>query len=169
MREQFRIAGFFVAPGEYWFHEATASWRLPRTLLARGEIGGSAGTFYNGRRVSGRFRPRVILSKHVEVHPGFEVNRFELPDEALTTQLVQLKIDFALNTHLSLSTLTQYNSTIDQTSINARVRYHFREGTDLWVVYNEGLNFERTNGLDPRLPLSAGRTMMVKYTHTFGF
>ena len=169
VREQFRIAGFSVAPGEYWFHEATASWRLPRTLLARGEIGGSAGTFYNGRRVSGRFRPRVILSKHVEIHPGFEVNRFELPDKALTTQLAQLKIDFALNTNLSLSTLTQYNSTINQTSINARMRYHFREGTDLWVVYNEGMNFERTNGLDPRLPLSAGRTMMIKYSHTFGF
>ena len=105
----------------------------------------------------------------MEVHPGFEVNRFEFPDKALTTQLAQLKIDFALNTHFSLSTLTQYNSTIDQTSINARMRYHFREGTDLWVVYNEGLNLERANRVDPRLPLSSGRTLMVKYSHTFGF
>ena len=73
----------------------------------------------------------------------------------------------ALDAHLSLSTFAQYNSLVDQTSINARFRYHIREGTDLWIVYNEGFNFERENGVDPRLPLSSGRTIMVKYSHTF--
>jgi hypothetical protein len=73
----------------------------------------------------------------------------------------------AWNTKASLSTFLQYNSSIDLTSMNVRFRYHFREGTDLWIVYNEGLNTARANGLDPRLPLSAGRSLMVKYNHAF--
>ena len=74
----------------------------------------------------------------------------------------------ALDTRISFSTLAQYSNVADLTTVNARFRYHFREGTDLWVVYNEGLNMDRTGDLDfldPRRPLSAGRTLMVKYTH----
>ena len=55
-----------------------------------------------------------------------------------------------------MSTFAQYNSTIDQTSLNVRFRYHVREGTDLWVVYNEGLDTDRGVGAG-REPLSTGR------------
>ena len=79
--------------------------------------------------------------------------------------MASMKVQVALNTRLSLSSLAQYNSTAELTSFNVRFRYHFREGTDLWIVYNEGLNTERNNGLDPRLPLSAGRSAMLKYSH----
>ncbi len=169
IREPFTIVGLPIEPGEYWFHQAELSWRFARGGLIRGALGGSAGSFYDGRRVSARINPQFNLSKHLEVRPGYEVNRFEFPGEDLTTHLGSLDLKFALNTHLSLSTLAQYNSTIDQTSVNARFRYHFREGTDLWIVYNEGFNLDRDDGFDPRLPLSAGRAIMVKYSHTFGF
>ena len=61
----------------------------------------------------------------------------------------------------------QYSNVADLTTFNARFRYHLREGTDLWVVYNEGLNTRRDLADQPRLPLSAGRTIMIKYTHAF--
>jgi hypothetical protein len=70
---------------------------------------------------------------------------------------------------VSFSGFAQYNSAADLTSINARFRYHFREGTDLWIVYNEGLYTDRSNGLDPRLPLSAGRQLLIKYNHALVF
>ena len=45
------------------------------------------------------------------------------------------------------------------------------EGTDLWLVYNEGLDTDRT--LDtvtrPIVPLSVSRALILKYTHTFSF
>ena len=63
----------------------------------------------------------------------------------------------------------QYNSTTDQLDFNIRLRYAFAEGTDLWLVYNEGLDTERARDLiGVRPPLSLGRTMIVKYTHTLG-
>ncbi len=169
VRDTFQVAGLTIEPNEYWFHEAGLTWRLPRSLPVRGQISGSAGSFYDGRRVGTSFTPAFNLSSHLELRPSYSINRFEFDGEDLTTQLASLRLDFALNTHLSLSTFGQYNSVIDQTSVNARLRYHFREGTDLWIVYNEGFNLERDNGLDPRLPLSAGRTLLLKYSHTFGF
>ncbi len=45
-----------------------------------------------------------------------------------------------------------------------RLRYNFRGGNDLWIVYNEGIHAERW---DPRLPRTDNRTVMVKYTYTF--
>jgi len=170
IRTPFEIAGLTIDPGEYWFHEAEVSVRLGRGGLVRGELGGSAGSFYDGRRVSLRMSPALNISRHVEIRPGYDINRFELPGrEYLTTHLARLNLDFSLDTHLSLSTLAQYNSTIDRLSVNARFRYHFREGVDLWVVYNEGYFMGRTNGRDPVRPWSAGRALMVKFSHTFAF
>ena len=170
IRNPFEIAGLTIDPGEYWFHEAEVSVRLGRGGLVRGELGGSAGSFYGGRRVSLRMSPALNISRHVEIRPGYDINRFELPGrEYLTTHLARLNLDFSLDTHLSLSTLAQYNSTIDRLSVNARFRYHFREGVDLWVVYNEGYFMERTNGRDPVRPWSAGRALMVKFSHTLAF
>ncbi len=52
-------------------------------------------------------------------------------------------------------------------SFNARFRYHFSEGNDLWLVYNEGFNTVRDVFMGPRLPLSQSRAFLVKYTYTF--
>jgi hypothetical protein len=169
IRDEFPIADITIEEGEYWFHEANVSLRLPRGNLFRGEIKGSAGSFYDGTRRSAAFNPTWNVSRHLELGGGYEVNWLDFSDrgESTVTHLARLKLQVALNTKLSLNTFAQYNSLDDQTSINARFRYNFREGTDLWIVYNEGYNHTRDKGLDPRRPLSAGRTLLVKYTHTF--
>jgi hypothetical protein len=51
-------------------------------------------------------------------------------------------------------------------SANVRFRYNFREGNDLWIVYNEGMNTDR-HRLTPTLPFTDSRTILVKYTYTF--
>ena len=169
VREPFPISDVVVPAGEYWFHEATFMFRMPRSSRFRGEYDGSAGTFYDGTRLSLALNPAWVLSKHLELEAGYEVNRLDFADReaSTTTRLARLKVNAALNPHISLSTFGQYNSAIGQTTFNVRFRYHFREGTDLWIVYNEGLYNERDNGLGPRRPLSSGRVLMVKYSHTF--
>lgn len=64
----------------------------------------------------------------------------------------------------------QYNSTTNRLDFNVRLRYAFAEGTDLWLVYNEGLATDRTPGdVGVIPPLSLSRALSLKYTHTFGF
>ncbi len=169
IRSPFPVAGLTIEPGEYWYSQATVRWMLPRAALFRGMASGTAGGFYNGRRLAFSAEPRWNMSRHLEVGVGYEVNRIEFSgsQEETTIQIARLRLDFALNKHVSLSTFGQYNNVDDRTSINARFRYHFREGTDLWIVYNEGFNFERGTAAGPMLPFSAGRSLMVKYSHTF--
>ena len=169
VRDPFPISDVVIPAGEYWFHEATAMLRLPRSDLFRGEFEASAGSFYDGTRVRLLLAPVWVVSKHLELETGYEVNRLDFADRgiATTVQLGRLRVKTALNPRVSMSTFGQYNSATDQTSLNVRFRYHFREGTDLWIVYNEGFYNARDAGLGPRLPLSAGRAVFVKYTHTF--
>lgn len=74
-----------------------------------------------------------------------------------------------MNTRLSIDTFLQYNSLDDRLTTNARFRYNFREGQDLWLVWNEGLNLDRTVLGLPRLPFQEARTLTMKYTHTLMF
>lgn len=170
--EAFSVADAVVLPGEYWFHEVRLRTMLPRNMMFRGDYSVSAGTFFDGTRMGFAVNPIWNVSTHVELGGGYELNRFDFDDrdEGTTSHLAQLRAQFALDTSFSVSTLAQYNSVADLTSLNLRLRYHFREGTDLWVVFNEGLNTVRDPAsVDPRLPLSAGRNLMVKYSHTLAW
>ncbi|HET9824018.1 MAG TPA: hypothetical protein VFP87_01725, partial [Chitinophagaceae bacterium] len=51
-------------------------------------------------------------------------------------------------------------------STNLRFRYNPREGTDLYVVLNQGLNADRTR-LDPHLPVVDKQAVIVKFVKTF--
>jgi hypothetical protein len=169
--DSFRVSEAYIVPGDYWFDEVSVRFQLPRARTFRGDFTVTGGTFYDGTRIGTALNPTWNASKYLELGAGYEVNRLEFEDrgESTTAHLTRVKVAFALNTHLSFSGFAQYNSVDDITSINARFRYHFREGTDLWIVYNEGLNMERYNGLDPRLPISAGRQLLIKYNHALIF
>ena len=165
----FPISDVVIPAGEYWFHEATSTLRLPRSDFFRGDFEASVGSFYDGARVRLSLGPVWVVSKYLELEAGYEVNRLDFADRGVATiaQLGSLRVKTALNPKVSMSTFGQYNGATDQTSLNVRFRYHFREGTDLWIVYNEGFNNVRDDGLGPRRPLSSGRALLVKYSHTF--
>ncbi len=162
LREPFSISDLVVPAGEYWFHEATAMVRLPRSNLFRGEFNASVGSFYDGTRVSVGLAPVWVVSKYLELETGYEFNRLEFADRGASTtaQLGSLRVKTALNPRVSMSTFGQLNTATRETSLNVRFRYHFREGTDLWIVYNEGWD---DTGLRP--PTSSGRAVLVKYSH----
>jgi len=71
-----------------------------------------------------------------------------------------------LSTKFSAAVFVQYNSAADAVVANIRIRFNPREGNDLYIVYNEGLNTNRYREI-PILPLTASRAIMLKYTYTF--
>lgn len=68
---------------------------------------------------------------------------------------------------LLVQPLVQYSSATGNVAANVRIRYNAREGNDLYLVYNDGLNTERSF-TDPRPLLSSHRMLLVKHAHTFG-
>ena len=60
----------------------------------------------------------------------------------------------------------QYNSFDDIVVINFRLRYNWREGNDIYLVYNEGINTDRLSRF-PTPPVTDNRTLLLKFTYTF--
>jgi hypothetical protein len=48
---------------------------------------------------------------------------------------------------------------------NFRLRYNWKDGNDLYLVYNETLNKDGKE--NPEIPFSDYRAFMVKYIYTF--
>ena len=167
-RSPFTVGDATILPGEYWFYEGELEYRRPNSARFRGSASVVAGTFYDGNRLGASWNPTWNPSQHLELGGGVEINRLEFSerDVSTTTRLARARVRIALNTQISFSTLVQYSNVDEMVSVNARFRYHFREGTDLWVVLNEGRHTRSIDALGTPLPGSAGGNLMIKYTHT---
>ena len=80
--------------------------------------------------------------------------------------VARVRAQIGFSTQASINAFLQYNTASDVVSANVRFRYNFREGNDLWIVYNEGRNTDRLSN-DPELPFLDGRRVLMKYTYTF--
>lgn len=165
--------GVEIPAGQYWFHNAWFIFDPSDGWYFRPIVTLRAGSFYDGSKITFNTETGWNLSKHLELAGNYEVNfiRFPQRDQKLTSHLARLRIQSALNTKISLNAFLQYNSTAGALNINARLRFHFGEGHDLWLVYNEGLNTERDSFTpeSPRLPLTVARAMMMKYSRALIF
>ncbi len=158
-----------VPPGTYSFTNSKLSYRTARSSALRLSTSAAAGTFFDGTRYELSLEPTWALSKHVELKLEWDANfiNFEDRDQSFSFHLLGVRAQFALNKQFSSDVFFQYNTAADFAVTNVRFRYNFREGSDLWFVFSEGLNRNRIREY-PVLPLSSSRTAIVKYTYTFG-
>jgi hypothetical protein len=171
IRSGFVISGGAqVVPGDYWFHQVEFRLSGARNASFRPTVQVSGGSFFDGTRIGLSARPAWNPSRYLELGLDYDYNRvrFTGRDERLDLHVVRLRIQTALDVHLSLATLVQYDNAADAIGVNARLRYNVSEGRDFWVVFNETLNTDRPRLVSPRLPLTQSRAVLVKYTHTLG-
>ena len=126
------------------------------------------GQFYDGTLVGISASPAWNPSSHLELGVDYQLNRIRFParDLAADLHLLRLRIATAYDAHLSLSAFLQYSNAAHTASANARLRYDFREGNDLWIVYDDAVSADRF-ALDPVPPADLSRALLVKYTYTF--
>lgn len=167
----FRIASTATIPaGEHtssYFHAGFAT-------SSRSKFSGSAtttlGQYYDGTQTVLTLSPRWNASEHLQVASDVFLTRLRFNErhEKADPDIARLRVQYAHNSRVSLSSFVQYSRAGKAVAANMRMRWQFAEGQDLWVVYNDLLNTTRTPasiGL-PELPLSKARTLLVKYTHT---
>jgi hypothetical protein len=146
---------------------------MPTGHKLRTDVDVRAGTYFDGHRQQAILAPTWNVSKHLELGADYQMTRlrFAVRDEKADIHLLRLRIRTALDVRASGNAFIQYNSTTDRLDFNVRLRYNVSEGTDLWIVYNEGLDTERApSRFDlPADPLSLSRAFIVKYSHTFTF
>ena len=169
----FRIAGVVPVPsGRYTFADLQLALTMGAGSRLRSNLDARAGTYFDGTRAQIIVSPVWNLSKHLEVGADYQFTRLRFADrdEGADIQLARVRVRTALDARASANVFVQYNSTTDRVGLNARLRYNFAEGTDLWLAYDEALTTERhLDPLQPLLPLSASRTFVVKYSRTLQF
>jgi hypothetical protein len=141
---------------------------VDRTI--RTNISLETGAFYDGWLHSLTLTPSWYQSRYLQFNLAYSFNhaRFRDRNDLFIAHIPRLTIGTALNREFSTNALLQYNSAADLFSANIRFRYNFREGQDLWVVFNSGLNTNRLHYL-PALPSVDTQSVLVKYIHTFIF
>ena len=155
-----------VPPESYWFYNVGAAYDMAQGGLFRSAFVWGMGSFYDGWTTLLGAEPRWNLSRHFELSGEYQAHfvRFSDRGQGFDLHIGRLRAQLAFDSKASVAAFAQYDSDSEIVSTNVRFRYNFREGNDLWVVYNEGIRAELG---DPRLPRTDNRTVMVKYTYTF--
>ncbi len=157
-----------VVAGRHDFYALSGGFRLAegRDFTFWGSL--HAGTFFDGERYSLRVNPGWIFSKNLSLTTTYQWNGIRFPDrdQELDIHLARVRLRFALNNRLSVDLFTQYSSLAGSVGSNLRFRYNFREGTDLYLVYNESQNTDRLLDTGLELPERAGRSLLLKYSYT---
>ncbi len=121
------------------------------------------GEFWSGRQKniqsSVLYRPNYRLF----VDLGLQVTDIDLdlPQTSFVTTLVNWRTGYSFTTNMFLDSLVQYRSDIKQFSANLRLNLIHRPLSDFFVVYNEQQFTDEA--------VTAGRGVVVKYTHLFSF
>ena len=158
----------YVQPGQYRFYEIGGYFQTPWGQLLRTNVFATTGPFYDGWQLVMGAGPEWTVSRHLSLGGSYSLNRGWFPDhdQTFTVHLVSFRAKVAFNTRLSTSAFIQFNSADHEAGVNLRLRYNPREGTDLYLVYNEGFNTDRRRE-SPVLPLTDNRTVLLKYSTTF--
>ena len=129
--------------------------------------------FYGGHRITIQPNFTFVFNKHLNARIEYEYDHIKFPDEysdigngLFRSNLVRLSASYYFSSKVSFKILSQYDELNRVVSSNFRCRYNPREGTDLYIVFNQGLNTDVTR-MDPHLPVVNNQAVIVKFVKTF--
>ena len=162
-----------IPAGTYTFADLQFALSMPAGARVRTNLDLRAGSYFDGRRAQAILNPTWNVNPHLELGGDYQLTALSFASRAQSEniQVARLRVRAALDVRMSGNAFVQYNSTTRKLDTNVRLRYAFAEGTDLWIVYNEGLDTSRTRdplGIVETQPLSLSRSFIVKYSYTFG-
>jgi hypothetical protein len=164
--QPFQIAPGIVIPvGPYNFRNGHVGFNLGRQRPVSTNASIDYGTFYNGHRTTLSFsQSRVSLTNALSVEPNYSLNKVDLVQGRFTTHLLGTRITYTMTPMMFVSALVQFNSSTSSVSTNARLRWEYQPGSELFVVYNE----ER-NTLSTGVPGLTTRALIVKINRLFRY
>jgi hypothetical protein len=161
----FPIGGGVILPtgGTYQFDTFRVGYNIGQQRAVAANLTAEVGSFYSGRKTSfSAARGRVPITNQLSVEPTYSFNSVSLDEGEFITHLVGSRLTYSMTPLMFVSALMQYNSGIDAVSTNARFRWEYRPGSELFVVYNE----ER-NTLTRSFPGLNNRAFIIKINRLF--
>ena len=164
--QPFRIAaGVTVPVGGYDYASLRGAFQFGQQRPVYGTIAVEHGSFYDGQKTTlGLSGGRVKLLTRLYVEPSFSINRVTLPQGNFTTRVVGSRITYTVTPRMFTSALVQYGSANNLLAINARIRWEYQPGSELFIVLNE-----QRDTVGAGLPQLANRSFIVKVNRLFRF
>ncbi|HEX6162505.1 MAG TPA: DUF5916 domain-containing protein [Vicinamibacterales bacterium] len=152
----FATAGTTLSPGSYSWTYASASYSSNRTRRVYGSVGVDAGGYYNGDRQSLRTNLTLQMGKTLLFEPQYVHNRVSLPGRSLyTSNVLNFRVSHSFSPDFYLKGFVQYNDDRKTANFNFLWWYHYKPGSDLYVVYNQGWDID--------LPLTSAEALANSY------
>ena len=164
--EVFEISpGIELPVGGYDYGNVRVGYNLGQRRRISAQLALEHGTFYNGHKTSVSVgRGRVNVSSQLSLEPTYALNHVTLTEGSFTSHLAGSRITYTMTPLMFASALVQYSSDGRSASTNARLRWEYRPGSELFVVYNE----ERDT-LGRRFPTLVNRSIIVKINRLLRF
>jgi hypothetical protein len=162
---------FAINPGvtlpvaAYDFETAIVGYNMGQQRPISANVSLEWGTFYNGDKTTLNVsRGRAKITNQLSAEPTYSFNKVSLIEGDFTTHLFGSRVTYTVTPMMFVSALVQYNSGFNAVSTNARLRWEYQPGSELFVVYNE----ER-NTLTRGFPNISNRAFIVKFNRLFRF
>jgi hypothetical protein len=146
--EPFEVAeGVTIPPGRYDFVRFRLEGGLASKRPLSGQITWWFGDFFTGTldqiELTSSWTPVPLFT--LELSGEIDVGR--LPQGDFTKNLVQSRVRMNFSPDLELSSFLQYDNTSHVLGTNTRLRWTFRPGGDVFVVYNHNRRDVASEGL----------------------
>ena len=154
--------GIEVPLGRYQFKNLNASYQMGTQHRVSGAVSYDYGGFFGGaKHTIGFSRGRLEPIANLFVEPGVSINWVDVPQGQFVAKVLTSRIIYTFTPRMFVGALVQYGSEDHALSANARFRWEYRPGSDLFVVYSDSRDTELSR---PRLE---NRSLVVKITRLF--
>jgi hypothetical protein len=102
----------------------------------------------------------IVEAIRLSLETTYSVNHVSVPQGAFTATLAGSRVTYTMTPQMFLSALLQYNSSTSTMGTSARLRWEYRPGSELFVVYNDERNPLNT-------PALRNRALIVKVNRLF--
>jgi hypothetical protein len=156
--------GVWIPTGSYTFDNMRASYNPGPQHRVSGAYTLDVGKFYDGNKSTAAARGRFEVSSRLAFEPNISLNWVNLPQASFTSTVVGTRATMTLTPRAFVAALVQYTSSTTSLLTNVRLRWEYRPGSELFVVYSEG-----RDTLSPRSALVEHRGIALKLTRLLRF
>jgi Domain of unknown function (DUF5916) len=157
------VEGVEVPLGKYHFRNINAQYEFGAQRRLSGELSFESGGFFGGIKHTIEFSDgRVEPISNLLIEPNISFNWIDIPQGNFTAKVIGGRFTYMFSPRTFVSALVQYNSDGGLLATNARLRWEYRPGSDLFIVYTDG-----RNTLERGFPTLRNRAVTVKLTRFF--
>ena len=139
----FATAGTVLPVGDYSWTYTSMIYSSDRTRHVFGTVAADLGGYYNGDRRSLRANININIGKTLLLEPNYTRNHVSLPGRPLyTSNVMNFRVSHSFSPDFYLKGFVQYNDDRKTASFNFLWWYHYKPGSDLYVVYNQGWDID---------------------------